>query len=157
MPEKQIKSIDSKLDNDQIFGDLQASDKYVSTKRSDWANKEDIFFSKNPDQISEDETKSQINDPRLATYALERSGRVCSQLPTGKPFVLSRDDRGKNKLMSLILNRYIYPNAKSQFPFITKLKMMDMYSYIYGSFFALTDWVVDKKRVTLAPIYSWLV
>lgn len=148
---EQPKIIDSKLDKDQIFGDLQASDKYVSTKRSDWDSKENIFFSKNPDQITEDETKSRINDPRLSTYALERAGRVCNQLPTGKPFALSKSDRGKNKLMTLVLNKYVYPNAKAQFPLITKLKLMDMYSTIYGSFFSLVDWVVDKKRGYIGP------
>lgn len=145
------KSIDTKLDKDSIFGDLKESDKYVATKRTDWDEKEEIFFCKNPDNITEDETKSQINDPRLATYALERAGRVCSQLPTGKPFALSKNDRGKNKLVNLVLNKWVYPNAKSQFPLITKFKLMDMYSYIYGSFFALTDWVVDKKKGYIGP------
>ena len=105
------KPIDTKIDKDNLFSDFKASDKYVETKRSDWDEKEDIFFCKNPDEITEDETKSQINDPRLATYVLERSGRVCSQLPTGKPFALSKNDRGKNKLMTLVLNKWVYPNA----------------------------------------------
>lgn len=151
MPIKETKSIDTKLDKDSIFSDLHASDKYVETKREGWDEKEDIFFCKNPDEITEDETKSQINDPRLATYALERAGRVCSQLPTGKPFALSKNDRGKNKLMNLVLNKWVYPNAKSQFPLITKFKLMDMYSYIYGSFFGLTDWVVDKRKGYIGP------
>jgi hypothetical protein len=145
------KFIDTKLDKDSIFGDMQSSDKYVSTKRTSWAEKEDIFFSKNPDEITDDETKSHINDPRLATYALERAGRVCNQLPTGKPFALTKANRGKNKLMTLALNKYIYPNAKSQFPLITKFKMLDMYSYVYGSMFGLVDWVVDRKRNYIGP------
>ena len=151
MPKKTEKPIDSKVDKDSLFSDFHASDKYVSTKREDWDEKENIFFCKNPDEITEDETKSNINDPRLATYALERSGRVCAQLPTGKPFALTKNDRGKNKLMTLVLNKWVYPNAKSQFPLITKFKMMDMYSYIYGSSFGLVDWVVDKKKGYIGP------
>ena len=145
------KPIDTKIDKDNLFSDFKASDKYVETKRSDWDEKEDIFFCKNPDEITEDETKSQINDPRLATYVLERSGRVCSQLPTGKPFALSKNDRGKNKLMTLVLNKWVYPNAKSQFPLITKFKLLDMYSLIYGSSFGLVDWVVDKQKGYIGP------
>lgn len=151
MPKNTEKPIDSKVDKDSLFSDFHASDKYVSTKREDWDEKENIFFCKNPDKITEDETKSNINDPRLATYALERSGRVCAQLPTGKPFALTKNDRGKNKLMTLVLNKWVYPNAKSQFPLITKFKMMDMYSYIYGSSFGLVDWVVDKKKGYIGP------
>lgn len=151
MPKNTEKPIDSKVDKDSLFSDFHASDKYVSTKREDWDEKENIFFCKNPDEITEDETKSNINDPRLATYALERSGRVCAQLPTGKPFALTKNDRGKNKLMTLVLNKWVYPNAKSQFPLITKFKMMDMYSYIYGSSFGLVDWVVDKKKGYIGP------
>lgn len=151
MPKNTEKPIDSKIDKDSLFNDFHSSDKYVSTKREEWDNKEDIFFSKNTDDISGDETKSQINDPRLSTYTLERAGRVCSQLPTGKPFALSKNDRGKNKLMTLVLNKWVYPNAKNQFPLITKFKLMDMYSLIYGSSFGLVDWVVDKTRGYIGP------
>lgn len=151
MPKNTEKPIDSKIDKDSLFNDFHSSDKYVSTKREEWDNKEDIFFSKNTDDISGDETKSQINDPRLSTYTLERAGRVCSQLPTGKPFALSKNDRGKNKLMTLVLNKWVYPNAKSQFPLVTKFKLMDMYSLIYGSSFGLVDWVVDKTRGYIGP------
>ncbi len=151
MPKNTEKPIDSKIDKDSLFNDFHASDKYVSTKREEWDEKEDIFFSKNTDNISDDETKSQINDPRLSTYTLERAGRVCSQLPTGKPFALSKNDRGKNKLMTLVLNKWVYPNAKSQFPLITKFKLMDMYSLIYGSSFGLVDWVVDKTKGYIGP------
>lgn len=151
MPKKTEKPIDTKIDEDSLFSDFHSSDKYVSTKRDDWDEKENIFFCKNPDDVSEDETKSQINDPRLSTYTLERAGRVCSQLPTGKPFALTKNDRGKNKLMTLVLNKWVYPNAKSQFPLVTKFKLMDMYSLIYGSSFGLVDWVVDKKKGYIGP------
>lgn len=151
MPKNTEKTIDTKIDKDSLFTDFHSSDKYVETKRDEWDEKEDIFFCKNTDDISNDETKSHINDPRLSTYALERAGRVCSQLPTGKPFALSKNDRGKNKLMTLVLNKWVYPNAKSQFPLITKFKLMDMYSLIYGSSFGLVDWVVDKKKGYIGP------
>lgn len=150
------KYIDTKIDKDEIFSDFAASDAYVSTKRSDWDDKENIFFARLSDSITEDETKSRIHDPRLSTYILERSGRVTSQLPRGKALPISKTNRGKSKLMNLINDKYVLPNANSQFPFMTKLKLMQVYSNMYGASFGLIDWLVNKKKGYIGPDL-WLI
>jgi hypothetical protein len=47
--------------------------------------------------------------------------------------------------MNLILDKYVIPNANAQFDFLTKMRMVDIYSNIYGDFFTLTDWDVKKN------------
>lgn len=86
--------------------------------------------------------KVNVNDPRLFTQAFERSIRVMSQLPTGKFKGVSSNDTGKNMLMNLLVDKYVIPNANSQFDFLAKLRMVDWYSLAYGTMVALVDWVV---------------
>lgn len=156
MPTENLKSIDANIDKDEIFQDFSNSDRYIANKRAEWDDKEKIFFARLSDNISADETKSQVHDPRLSTYIIERSGRVVAQLPRGKTKPLSKSNRGKAKLMDVILDKYILPNANSQFPLLTKLKLMQVYSNIYGSSFGLVDWLVDKKRGYVGPDL-WLI
>jgi len=149
---KKVKeSVDTNSDIDNYISDFKASERFVATKRADWDDKENMLFSKLTDEITSDETKSQIHDPRLSTYVLERSGRTTAQLPKGVARAISKSNRGKAALMNLITDKYILPNANSQFPFLTKLKLMQVYSNVYGSFFGLVDWVVDKRRNYVGP------
>jgi len=133
----------SKL-RDEILDRHQAAEEYLKEKRILWDNSEKLFHNQLNDFVSEG-TKSQVFDPKLSTLTLERSYRVMSQLPVGKIRGISKNDRGSAQLMNLILDKYVFPNANSQFDFLTKMRMMDMYSNIYGNFFSLTDWVVKDN------------
>lgn len=154
--EETAKPIDTKVDLDSCIQDFMTSDRWVSKKREGWDEKEKLFLAEPADDISEDETKSQVVDPRLSTMLIERAARVTAQLPKGKAYALDKQDRGKNSLMNTIVDKWIYPNAKKQFPFLTKLRMMDLYSLIYGSYFGLVDWVVDKRSGYIGPDFYLL-
>ncbi|OFW53995.1 MAG: hypothetical protein A2163_07950 [Actinobacteria bacterium RBG_13_35_12] len=122
----------------------QAAEDYLSTKRLSWDTAEKLFHNQLNDSISEG-TKSQVFDPKLSTLAIERGYRVMSQLATGKVRAISKNDLGASKLMNLIIDKYVVPNANAQFDLLTKLRMMDMYSNVYGNFFALIDWAVKPN------------
>lgn len=115
--------------------------------RLTWDDKEAMMVSRSLDQMTSNAAgsnataiKSQVNDPRLSTIVIERAARVMAQLPTGKVQALDIDDQGKNLLMNLLLTKYIYPNANAQFDLLTKLRMWDIYSNVYGAFPVLTTW-----------------
>ena len=129
---------------DEILTRRQAAEGYLSNKRLQWDVYEDLFHNKLADAMSSS-TKSQVFDPKLSTLILDRSYRVMAQLPTGKIRGISRNDRGVSFLMNLILDKYVFPNANAQFDFLTKLRMVDLYSNIYGNFFTLVDWDVKKN------------
>ena len=143
------------MEERKLLSELQAhnadSDTYISDIRDTWDDKEDLLIGKLTDDLSKNAAKSQVFDPRLSTIAFERAARVSAQLPTGKAYAVSRDDIGKNKVMNLLLSKYIYKNANSQFPMLTKVRLMDLYSLVYGSMFALVDWVVDERREYYGP------
>lgn len=122
----------------------QAAEDYLRDKRDTWDNAEELFHNQLNDKVSES-TKSQVFDPKLGTLAIERSYRVMAQLHTGKVKGISSDDAGDAEIKNLLLEKYVIPNANAQFEFLTKMRMMDMYSNIYGNMFSLIDWDVKPN------------
>jgi hypothetical protein len=127
-----------------ILSRYDSADNYLSSKRSLWDEYENLFAGVLNDDLS-DTTKSQVFDNKLGTFILEREYRVMAQLMAGKVKAVSKNDEGASKLMNLILEKYIIPNANAQFDFMTKCRMMDRYSNIYGNFFGMVDWDVRKN------------
>jgi hypothetical protein len=128
----------------QILDRKGAAEDYLSTKRDLWDEYEDLFNGTLADNLS-GKASSQVFDHKLSTQILERSARVMSQLAVGKVKAISKNDEGASKLMNLVLDKYVVPNASSQFDFLTKLRMVDTYSNIYGNYFAMVDWDIRKN------------
>jgi hypothetical protein len=128
----------------QVKTRRQVAEDYLSTKRDSWDNAEQLFHGQVNDKVSQT-TKSQVFDPKLSTLAIERSYRVMAQLPTGKIRGISKNDIGGAMLKNLVLEKYVIPNANAQFDFLTKMRMMDLYSNIYGNMFSLIDWDVKPN------------
>lgn len=118
-----------------------AADQYLKQKRIAWSQYEDLFHGVVRDPISIS-TGNVAFDPKLANAILERESRVMAQLPTGKVKAVSRNDEGASQLMNLTLDKYVVPNANAQFDFLTKCRMVDRYSNVYGSYFVMVDWDV---------------
>lgn len=127
---------------------------YLRTKRDLWTEYENILHGYISDDVS-GKRKSQMVDPKLPTIALDRSARVMAQLATGKVKGISKNDLGADQLMNMILDKYVIPNANAQFDFLTKLRMVDLYSNVYGNFFGLVDW--DVKKNGYAGPDLWLI
>ncbi|RLJ01423.1 MAG: hypothetical protein DRP08_05530, partial [Candidatus Aenigmatarchaeota archaeon] len=138
----------------QIKQRISSAKDYLQTKRDKWSEYENLFFNKLDTRIT-DNTKSQVVDPKLATLAIERSSRVMSRFPIGGPSAVSQNDVGISKLMKKILDKYIIPNANAQFDLLTKFRMMDLYSNIYGNFFSFID--MDVKRNEYIGPDLWLL
>jgi hypothetical protein len=127
-----------------ILSRQQAAFDYLSNKRKLWDKMEQLNHGMLGDAISM-EAKSQVFDHRLSTLNDERANRVMAQLPLGKVTNMSKNDMGSPILMNLMLEKYVFKNANAQFPFLTKLRMIDTYSGPYGNVFALTDWDVKPN------------
>jgi len=68
-----------------------------------------------------------------------------AQIMVGKFKNMSKDDEASTKLMNMTIEKYVLPNANSQFDFLTKARMVDLYSNIYGSFPVFVDWVASEN------------
>lgn len=132
------------------------SDRYVNEAREGWDEKEALLVGGLKDDISENSAKSQVFDPRLSTIVLERASRVMGQLPSGKSMAVSKDDKGKNMLMNLCVDHYALPNANSQWNYLIKSRLLDVYSLVYGTMFGLVDWRIDERTGYVGPDL-WIV
>ena len=129
---------------DQILSRKKVAEDSLITKRNLWTDVEKLFHNQLVSSIATG-SKSRVFDPKLTTLVLERGYRVMSQLPTGKVRAISTNDQATSTMMNLILDKYIIPHANAQFDFLTKLRMIDIYSNLYGNFFALVDWDIKKN------------
>jgi len=119
---------------------LEASAEYRKQKLLLFDKVEELFHNQLNDLNSAD-SNSQVFDPKLSTLTIERAYRVMAQLATGKVRGISTNDKGDEKLKNLLLDKYVVPNANVQFDFLTKLRMVDLYSNVYGAFYVLVDQV----------------
>lgn len=83
------------------------------------------------DEVSR-QTKSGLTDSATSTLYLERAARVAGQLPEGEVKGLGKKDTGKGMLMDILRTKWIYPNAKAQHPFRTKMFLWQYGSSEYG-------------------------
>ena len=122
--------------------------------------KESMLVSKVEDSLTNSSTfRSRVTDSRLSTIIWERSARVMGQLPKGQVKAIGMKDKGKSLLMDIILQRYIMPNANSQYSHLMKLRMWDLYSMVYGVMPMMYDYRIDDDYVGpdcwIIPIRNW--
>ena len=129
--------------SDTIRERYSAADDYLQQKRIMWSIYEKLFHNQLADIISGN-TTNQVFDPKLPSLILEREARVMAQLATGKVKAISKNDEGASKLMNLTLDKYVIPNGNAQFDQLTKYRMVDRYSNIYGNYFVMIDQDVRK-------------
>jgi len=126
------------------------SDKYLEPIRNaegfTWDDRENMLVGILTDAGSKT-TKSKVNTQDLVNLVLDGASRVMAQFPTGTIQALTQDDRGKNLMMGLIHEKYIIPNADSQFDLLTKFRIWDIYSRVFGSMPALVDYRVDNDYI----------
>ena len=113
--EKQL-SRDYREDIDQHDGAIEDYDAY-----------EAMDMGKTYDPVSK-KTGNGLTDNMTATIYLERAARVAGQLPEGETQAVGKKDYGKGMFLDILRNKWIYPNANSQFDFLTK-----MFIWQYGS------------------------
>lgn len=143
IPVKKVENLSESERLAKFESEWKDCDSALSTLREEWRDNEKVFFNQNKGEIA-DETKSEVNDGHLSTAIIQRTQRIMAQPPTGKVDYLDIKNRGKNMLLNLTLQKYIIPNANSQFRHLTKLKLVSMYSQIYGKqpvlkFYSVSD------------------
>jgi hypothetical protein len=129
-----------------LVDDFQKGENNLSSLREEWEEKEAILLGKTIDKETQT-SKSKVFDPKLSTYLFERAARVMAQNPTGKVQAFTKKDKGKNIMLNILLKDYVIPNATSQFDFLTKTRLLDLYSNVYGSFAVQVDWVIRDDYV----------
>lgn len=127
--------------------------------RPGWDERESMLISKLADSNSPN-FKSRVTDSRMSTIIFDRAARVMAQLSTGSAHAMTVKDRGKSALMNLILTNYIQPNDNAQYQHLTKMRMWDLYSMVYGVMPLMYDYQISSNYIGPAtwilPIRTWL-
>jgi len=148
---KEVGAIKERKLRDELGEHASDAESHLVSIRSTWDEKEALLICKLKDEIStEGSVHSQVFDPRLSTVVFERAARVMARNPKGKVFAVSKNDMGKSKLMNLLIS-YYQKNANYWHPMLVKCRMMDLYSLVYGTMFALVPWVVDPRKDYIGP------
>jgi hypothetical protein len=126
--------------------------KYVSDNFDAW---EAMLLGQVYDSVSKSIDGSKITDSYAMTLAKERADRVVAKLPEGQTLPIGKADLGKAAFMDIIRQKWIYPNANAQHPFLEKLNMWQLYSSVYGYMPMYYDWNVSTTGYVGPDCWLW--
>ena len=112
---------------------------------------EAMLIGKVYDSVSKTVDGSKITDSYATTLAKERADRVIAKLPEGA----TEPDVGKAAFMDILRQKWIYPNANAQRPFLQKLNMWQFYSSVYGYMPMFYDWTTSNTGYVGPDCWLW--
>jgi hypothetical protein len=130
--------------------DLDMHDSYIT----DFDAYEAMLISKTYDSVSK-KTNNGITDSAAATMIIERAARVVGQLPSGETTAAGKKDAGKALFMDILRQKWIYPNANAQRPFLDKIRLWEVYSGVYGEMIMYYDWDVSPNGYVGPNCWLW--
>lgn len=138
---------------------------YKKDYEDDWSNHKDYLSNFDSyeamligsvyDSVSKSVDSSKITDSYASTLAKERADRVIAKLPEGSTESAGMADVGKAAFMDIIRQKWIYPNANSQRPFVQKLNMWQLYSSVYGYMPMFYDWTTSNTGYIGPDCWLW--
>lgn len=107
------------------------------------------------DSVSNKVDGSKITDSYATTLSRDRADRVISKLPEGETVSIGQSDAGKAMFMDILRQKWIYPNANSQRPFLEKLNLWQFYSSVYGYMPMFYDWTTSNSGYIGPDCWLW--
>lgn len=122
---------------------------------SEFDSYEAMLISQVYDSVSKSVDGSKITDGYATTLAKERADRVVAKLPEGVTESVGKADVGKAAFMDILRQKWIYPNANAQHPFLEKINMWQFYSSVYGYMPMFYDWNVAPSGYVGPDCWLW--
>lgn len=139
--------------------------KYKGDYESDWTIHQNYIQTFDPleamligtvyDSVSAKVDGSKITDSYAATLSRDRADRVISKLPEGETISVGKADVGKAMFMDLLRQKWYYPNANAQRPFLEKLNLWQLYSSVYGYMPMFYDWNTSSTGYIGPDCWLW--
>lgn len=107
------------------------------------------------DSVSNKVDGSKITDSYAATLSRDRADRVVAKLPDGETQAVGKADVGKAAFMDILRQKWIYPNANAQRPFLEKLNLWQFYSSVYGYMPMFYDWTTSNTGYVGPDCWLW--
>lgn len=116
---------------------------------------EAMLISQVYDSVSNSVDGTKITDSYTTTLAKERADRVAAKLPDGLTQSAGKTDVGKAAFMDILRQKWYYPNANAQHPFMEKINMWQFYSSVYGYMPMFYDWNVSNTGYVGPDCWLW--
>lgn len=107
------------------------------------------------DSVSSKVDGSKITDSYATTLSRDRADRVIAKLPEGETKSIGKTDVGKATFMDILRQKWIYPNANAQRPFLEKLNLWQFYSSVYGYMPMFYDWTTSNTGYIGPDCWLW--
>lgn len=107
------------------------------------------------DTVSKSVDGSKITDSYATTLAKQLADRVIAKTPEGETESVGRADVGKAAFMDILRQKWVYPNANAQRPFVEKLNMWQFYSSVYGYMPMHYDWTTSNTGYVGPDCWLW--
>jgi len=107
------------------------------------------------DTVSNKTDGSKITDSYATTLSRDRADRVVAKLPEGETQSVGKADVGKAAFMDILRQKWMYPNANAQRPFIEKLNLWQFYSSVYGYMPMFYDWTTSNTGYIGPDCWLW--
>lgn len=107
------------------------------------------------DSVSMRVDNSKITDSYTTTLARDRADRVIAKLPDGETIASGLSDLGKAQFMDMLRQKWIFPNANAQRPFMEKLNLWQFYSSVYGYMPMFYDWTTSNTGYVGPDCWLW--
>lgn len=107
------------------------------------------------DSVSSKVDSSKITDSYATTLSRDRADRVVAKLPEGETQSVGKADTGKALFMDILRQKWIYPNANAQRPFLEKLNLWQFYSSVYGYMPMFYDWNTSYSGYAGPDCWLW--
>jgi hypothetical protein len=149
-PEKEIKSAYECDFKEDYLSDYDVHRQFVNTLDP----LEAMLIGQVYDSVSNSIDGAKITDSYTATLAIERAARVMGKLPDGMT-TATKADAGKAAFMDILRQKWLYPNANSQFPFQRKMELAQLYADVYGYMPVFVDWNVANSGYVGPDCWLW--
>lgn len=116
---------------------------------------ESMLIGQTYDSVTASVGNSKVTDSYAATLVKERADRVIAKTPDGETESVGKADVGKAAFMDILRQKWIYPNANAQHPFLEKLNMWQLYSSVYGYMPMFYDWNVSPTGYVGPDCWLW--
>jgi hypothetical protein len=107
------------------------------------------------DSVSNRTDGSKITDSYASTLSRDRADRVIAKLPEGETRSVGKADTGKAAFMDILRQKWMYPNANAQRPFLEKLNLWQFYSSVYGYMPMFYDWTTSNTGYVGPDCWLW--
>lgn len=151
MKEKEIKNKTLEV-SDEIVANFTASKslkKQIIEGGFNWDEREELFLGKytqnREEGNSKEESVSLYSTGELQSLVLDSACRIMAQMPTGSFQGLDDDSIASVVSANLIFHEHIFKKANTGGDFFTKMRQVNFYSKIYGTFPVFIDYIENER------------